>query len=211
MQMIPVTDPESAQRAVDILRDGGVILYPTDTLYGLGADALSSVAVDAIYEIKGRNEKKPMHALVSDIDMAARYGEIDERMRAFAERLPKGKATFIVKKRHGLDTGILRGIETFGFRIPDHAFCLEMVRTFGAPVTATSANPSGEVPRLSFGEVIAQLGHRVALVDAAIDAGLLPASPPSSVIDVSCGEVVVIREGCISAADIHRVWNAVGE
>lgn len=209
MQIIPATDPEAPRQAAEILRAGGVILYPTDTLYGIGADALSDAAVDTIYAIKGRDDKKPIHAIVADIETAARYGEIDERVRALAERLPKGKVTFIVKKQPGLDTGILRGIETFGFRIPDHAFCLAMAGAFDGPITATSANASGMAPATSLGGILSQLGPAAMGIGLSVNGGESPLSQPSTVIDLSQGDIRVLREGAVPAATVLDTWSAI--
>jgi L-threonylcarbamoyladenylate synthase len=199
MNLLRHEDPAAPEAAAQALREGGVVLYPTDTLYGLGADAFSDAAVNRIYEIKGRDENKPIHAIVRDIEMAARYGEVDERVRRAIAQLPAGKVSFVVRKKTGLETGIARGINTFGFRIPDHAFCFAMLEAFGGPITATSANRSGEPPQLSLGATLAQLGSTVHLV---VNGGDLPPSAPSTVVDCTGAEPIVLREGAVSAPDI---------
>jgi len=200
---------ECAARAAGILRAGGVVLYPTDTLYGLGANALSDEAVAKVKLIKGRDEGKPIHAIVSDLDMAARYGEVGEDARMLAQEFG-GKVTLIVKKRKDFDTGIMRGIPTFGFRVPDNQFCIALARALGTPVTATSANKSGEKPERSPEKILTQLGHsnileNIGMLDLVIDAGELPERAPSTVVDLSGAELelVVLREGAISAASLH--------
>ena len=204
----------SAARAAAVLRAGGVVLYPTDTFYGLGADALSDKAVAKVKNIKRRDEGKPIHAIVSDLGMAARYAELTDDARLLAERLPQGQVTFIVSAKGGsasggkkkVSTGIMRGIRTFGFRIPDNDFCLALVREFSRPVTATSANLSGRSPERSVEKILAQFGTAAESLDLVIDAGELPAKQPSTVVDLSEATPVIIREGAISAAD---VWNAI--
>jgi tRNA A37 threonylcarbamoyladenosine synthetase subunit TsaC/SUA5/YrdC len=125
--------------------------------------------------------------------------------RAIAE-LPAGKVSFVVRKKPGLETGIARGIDTFGFRIPDHAFCLAICEAFGDPITATSANKSGEVPQLALGATLSQLGSTVHLVDIVVNgdppASGLPPSAPSTVVDCTGAEPIVLREGAVSAPDI---------
>ena len=195
-----------AARAADVLRAGGVILYPTDTLYGLGADALSNEAVAKIYAIKGREERKPIHAIVADIAMAKKYGEITDEARTLAQRFG-GKLTLIVKKRGEFNTGIVHGVNTFGFRIPDNEFCIALARAFGSPITATSANRSGEKPEREVENVLTQLGHsnileNVGMLDFVIDAGELPESKPSTVVDMSGDAPIILREGAISAASL---------
>src|SRR3989344_8571180 len=107
-----------ANQSAQVLRAGGVVLFPTDTLYGLGADALSDEAVEKIYTIKGRDERKPMHAVASDIAMIERYAEVPDMARALAKELMPGALTLIFKKREGVETGNARGIATNGFRNP---------------------------------------------------------------------------------------------
>jgi len=189
-------------KAASALSAGGVILYPTDTLYGLGADAFSDEAVAKIYDIKGRDDHKPIHAIVSDLDMASEYGVISDLVFRLAEQLPKGKITFIVKKKTSLNTGIVSGMNTFGFRIPDNDLCVALTHTFQKPITATSANKSGRTPPNSATGVIEQLGGDITHIDLVIDAGELPASAASSVIDVSSGEIKILREGAIPSAEI---------
>lgn len=193
-------------RAAEVLRAGGVILYPTDTLYGLGADALSDESVAKIYAIKEREEKKPIHAIVSDLAMAEKYAEVTDDARLLAERLPHGQVTFILHKKAGVDTGIAKGIQTFGFRIPANDFCIRMIRESGKPVTATSANVSGQKPERSVENIFNQLGDAARDIDLIIDAGELPERQPSTVVDLSGAEPVILREGAISAAEI---WNAL--
>ncbi len=203
-----------AARAAKVIRAGGVVLYPTDTLYGLGADALSDAAVAKIYGVKGREEKKPIHAIVSDLGMAEKYAEVSDDARLLADRLPQGQATFILSAKGGsasggkkkLDTGIMRGVETFGFRIPANDLCLQIIREFGGPITATSANRSGVPPERSVGKILEQLGAHAAGIDLVIDAGELPQRQPSTVVDLSRGQPVVVREGAISVSEI---WNAI--
>ncbi len=199
-------DLTAVTRSVEVLRAGGVVLYPTDTLYGLGVDAFSDEAVAKVYEIKGREGGKPIHAIVSGLDMVARYAELTDDARLLAERLPQGQVTYILKKKMGFDTGITKGIQTFGFRIPGHEFCIQMARTFGKPITATSANKSDEKSERSVEKILAQLGTTTEKIDLVIDAGELPEREPSTVVDLSVAEPVILREGAISSSE---VWNAI--
>ena len=196
----------AAQKAAEILARGGVALFPTDTLYCLGADALSNEAVDAVYAIKGRNEGKPMHALVADMAMAEKYAEVSDDARLLAERSPRGKVTFICKRKKGFDTGICRGIDTFGFRIPDSELCTEILRAYGKPVTATSANRAGEAPLRSVEKILEQLGGAAGGIGLVIDGGEVPPSEPSTVVDLSGSRPVILREG---AVPVSLVWEAL--
>ena len=206
------------KNAVKELAAGGVIIYPTDTLYGLGADALSDKAVGKVYKIKGRDERKPVHAIVADIKMIAKYAEAPDMARMLAKEFLPGPLTLILKKKAGIKTGIARGISKIGFRIPDNKFCLALAKKFGKPITTTSANKSGRKTERTVGAILKQLGigdsHsnvlqnvRMRNIDLVIDACELPERQPSTVVDLSGKEPVILREGAIPAADI---WNLLG-
>jgi len=198
MQTIRVDHPEAVAKAAAVLRSGGVILYPTDTLYGLGADALSDAAVAKVREIKGRDAQKPIHAIIADVEMANRYGEVNEKAFALMCAYMPGPLTLILKKKAGIDTGIGKGMGTFGVRIPDNQFCVDVARIFGNPFTTTSANAAGAEPERSIEKILTQLGEKADLIDLVIDAGEMPERLPSTVVDVSSGEAKVLREGAIN-------------
>lgn len=207
MEIIGLTDEhiaDAAAKAALALRDGGVVLYPTDTLYGLGADALSDEAVGKIYTVKGRDEGKPIHAIVSDIAMAEAFADVTNDARLLLSAFG-GRVTVILKKKDGLDRGIAKHISSFGFRIPDNAFCIAMVRAFGGPITATSANRAGLETRRTVGEITEQLAGSAAGIALAIDAGELPPAKPSTVVDFSSGRPLILREGAILADEIWEV------
>lgn len=202
MERITLTEAnvaEVAARAAGVLRAGGTVLYPTDTLYGLGADALSDDAVEKIVALKGRDEKKPVHAIVADIEMAERYAHIPDNAKRLAWRFG-GAVTLVCAKKEACRHGIARNISTFGFRIPNNVFCIALARSFGGPVTATSANRAGESTGLSVDAILRQLGD--ALPDLVVDAGELPPRSPSTVVEFSGETPRVLREGAVSADDI---------
>jgi len=197
----------AALRAAEVLRAGGVILYPTDTLYGLGADALSDEAVEKVQQIKGREEGKPIHCIVADTKMAGEYGEFNGTAHRLAKEFLPGPLTIVVEKKAGLDSGIARGIGTIGIRIPKNEFCLTLARAFGKPYTTTSANASGRKTPTTVEGILEQLGESAENISLIIEAGELPDSQPSTVVGVSGSDVVVLREGAIPAADI---WTVLG-
>lgn len=196
----------SAAQAADVLRAGGVVIYPTDTLYGLGADALSNDAVDKVYDIKGREEGKPINCIVHDVAMAEQYAEVDDLARMLARQFLPGALTLILKKRPGIDTGIARNMQTIGIRIPNNLFALALVSEFGRPITATSANKAGKKPERSIESILAQLGDAASKIDLIIDAEELPESKPSTVVDLTGERPIILREGAIQAAEI---WDAL--
>lgn len=200
MEIISAEDPHAVAKAAEVLRSGGVVLYPTDTLYGLGADATSTEAIAKIYAIKGRDEKKPLHAIVSDIHMANEYGEVNEKAFALACAYLPGPLTLILRKR--ADIAMSKGRDEFAIRIPDNRFCIELAKAFGKPYTTTSANLSGEATGRSVSAILDQLRERASLIDLVIDAGELPERKPSTIVNIRTGEPVIEREGAIPAAEI---------
>jgi len=191
------------EEAAEILRVGGVVLYPTDTLYGLGADAFSNTAVANVQKIKGREEKKPIHCIVADVEMAAQYGDISPYAKILATQFWPGPLTLVMRKKAQVNTGIARGIETIGIRVPDNEFCLALAHSFGKPYTTTSANITGKETGATVSEILEQFGERAAYVDLAIDGGALPPHTRSTVVDVR-DEPCILREGAVSAEDIAR-------
>ena len=199
---------DCVKKSVAILRTGGVIIYPTDTLYGLGADALSDEAVAKVYAIKGREERKPIHCIVADLAMAEKYAEVDDLARELGKAFFPGPLTLILKKRKGIETGIAKGLKTIGIRIPKNPFCLALAREFGKPFTTTSANRSGYEPERSIGKILTQLRAEAALVDLVIEAGELPARAPSTVVDLTGTRPLILREGAIPASEIWDTLNS---
>ena len=201
MEVLKLTETNAQEcvvRAAAVLRDGGVILYPTDTLYGLGADALSDEAVAKVQKIKGRDENKPIHAIVAGLAMAETYVIVNKPARLLAKKFLPGPLTLVLKKKANVHSGIGRGMDTFGIRIPDNEFCLALAREFGKPYTTTSANRAGDTSQLTPEAILAQLGESAAsIIDLIVDAGILPEKQPSTIVDVSAGEVKILRNGAI--------------
>ena len=195
----------SVEEAAKVLRAGGVVLYPTDTLYGLGVDAFSNEAVDKIYAIKGRPAGKPIHCVVESLKVAEEYGVFDPVSRALAKEFFPGPLTIVVEKKQDVQTGVARNIETIGFRIPDNEFCIALAKASKKPYTTTSANVSGQKTQLKVSDVLEQLGEKASGIDLIIDAGELPPRPASTVVGVSESDYVVIRDGQISDTEIAKV------
>lgn len=188
-------------RAAGVLRSGGVIIYPTDTLYGLGANAFSDAAVDRVYAIKGREAGKPMHCMVADLAMAEEYAEVNDAARKIAETFLPGALTLVLKKKTGIAGGIARSMDTIGIRIPNNDFCVELAKAFGKPFTATSANRAGAEPARIFEKVAAAVE-----ADFAIDGGDAPLSKPSTVLNLVSGYPSILREGAIPTKDILELF-----
>ena len=193
----------SISRAVEILRGGGVIALPTDTLYGISANALDPAAASKVFTVKGREERSPLPIFVSDTGDLYKYGrDVPDVALRLAEIFWPGKLTIVVGKSDLIPAVVSGGLDTVGLRVPDHPAPREIVAQLGAPITATSANVSGKPALTAAADVVAELGPRLDLI---LDGGVLAPSAPSTVIDVTANPPRILREGALSASDIQKL------
>ncbi len=183
-------------RAVEILRDGGVIVYPTDTVYGLGCDITSKHAVERIIRIKGRDPKKPMSFVCSDLTHISRYARVSNFAYRILKRFLPGPYTFVLESSREVPKMLLTKQRTVGIRIPDHPVCLALVAELGNPILSTSANPSGDEPLNIPLEIREVLGSQVDLI---LECGVLP-RVPSTVVSLVGDRVEVLRDGAGDAS-----------
>jgi len=185
--------------AVDAVHDGGLVVYPTETVYGLGADALDPAAIERVFEAKGRPRDRPLSLAAPTVDAAAAYVRADDRTRAFMEALLPGPVTVVAPKASSVPDGLTGGRERVGVRVPDHPVALALLDHV-EPLTATSANVSGRPSVREVAELDASLREAVAVV---IDDGPTPGGA-STVVDPELG--VVHRRG--RNADAVEAWLA---
>lgn len=182
--------------AVDILRKGGVVAYPTDTLYGLGADAFNEQAVERVFVIKGRPHGMPLPLLLADADALAQVAsEVPPLARVLAERFWPGALTLVIPRSAKVPELVSGRGWKVGVRVPDHPVPRELARRLGAPITGTSANKSGGPDPRTADDVRRQLGDEVDLV---IEGGGLPAGQPSTVLDLTGPSPRIVRQGAIT-------------
>ena len=186
---------EAVHDAVRVLEGGGVIVYPTDTLYGLGANALDVGAVQKVFAIKHRARTKPLPMIVRNIAWAKELAFIDSRVEEFLQRVWPGAVTVIVNKRNRVPDVLAAGGRTVGLRVPNHLFVDMLLAKFGYPLTATSANIAGELPSPDPKKIIRIFQDQFSQPDFIIDAGILPASEPSTVVDFTGKKPKVLRVG----------------
>ncbi|MFQ5934127.1 MAG: L-threonylcarbamoyladenylate synthase [Dehalococcoidia bacterium] len=197
------SDDLDIQHAVELLRQGRLVAYPTDTLYGLGAHAFIEEAVERVYEVKGREEDKPMPLLLGSIeDLRLVAEKIPEMAVALATRFWPGALTLVLYSLPSVPTKVTGGGNTVAVRVPNHPVPRELVRRLGAPITGTSANRSGGPSPVTAGDVREQLAN---LVDLIIDGGTCPSSQPSTVVDVAGDRPVLVREGVVSREEVEEV------
>jgi len=200
MEIISVEEAKKGQgeKVVAVLKRGGLIVYPTDTCYGLGADATNPLAVDKLMAFKGEREGKPVAVAVSNLAMAEKYVFLSPAARALAKKYLPGPLTLVCQSKHKTDPRLESGEGTLGIRVPNTPLVLTIIAALGKPITTTSANISGGASpysRFSWEKETPQ--ERQVLVDLFFDAGNLPFSPPSTVVDVRSKEIKIIRQGAI--------------
>jgi len=196
------TDRQEALRAaVDALNDGLPIGLPTETVYGLAADATNPAAITRIYETKGRPRFNPLICHMADVAMAERHVVFDPLSRRLAERFWPGPLTLILPRRaespiHALATA---GLDTVGIRSPK-GFAGELIGTFGRPLAAPSANTSGQISPTTAAHVAADLGAKIPLI---LDGGAATVGVESTILKVEGEDVRLLRPGGLSAAEIE--------
>lgn len=170
---------------VKLLKKGGVLICPTDTVYGLLCDATNKKVVERIFKIKKREKTKPLGIFVKDIKTAKRYAFINKKQEKVLKEKWPGKFTFILKKKPNCGLSLLVGDkETVGIRIPYYKLVIEILEKIKKPIVQTSANISGQPPTTRIGEVLQQFRHRGNQPDLIINDGNLKKSKPSKVIDL---------------------------
>lgn len=197
-----VTEGEAACAiAAKIVSRGGVIGYRTDTFYGLGADPANAAAVRQVADLKDR-EGKPILILISDPDLSSKYvQQTSELFDRLANRCWPGPLTLIGKATKEMPHELTAGTGTVGIRVPADDAVRALVRSCGGALTATSANPTGKPPARTAAEVARYFPGGIDLV---VDGGNVNAKEPSTVVDLSGPNLVMVREGAISREDLDR-------
>ena len=186
-------DLDAAAAAID---RGECVVYPTETVYGLGANAIDADAVERVFDVKGRDRDKPVSLGVPDVEAALEYTAPTARERRFMHEFLPGPVTVVVERKETVPDVLTAGSDRVGVRIPDHEVALALLERTDAPVTATSANVSGTGSVRTVSELGDAVRDAVAVV---LDAGETPGSE-STVVDVEAGEIV--RRGAM-AEDIE--------
>lgn len=193
------TTEEIVKRVQDVLSQGGLVIYPTETVYGAGVDATNSEAVAKLLQYKSRREGKPLSIAVTDEIMAEKYVELNEQAKNLYSQFMPGPITVISLSLGEVADGVASEFGTLGIRIPDFPLVHEMVKAFGKPITSTSANASGKKRPYSIEDLMDNLSEKQkSLIDLIVDAGELPKNDPSTVIDTTLSTPVTWRGGQLS-------------
>jgi L-threonylcarbamoyladenylate synthase len=197
---------KTVDAAIKVLKNGGLVIYPTETLYGIGADATNPAAIKKLSEYKNRPLGKPYSIAVTDQKMAEEFVELNAIAKnLYSEFLP-GPLTIISKGKHKVSHGIESEEGTLGIRIPDYKLVIGIVKKFGRPITATSANASYKKRPYKISDILEKISEKQKeLIDLIIDAGELPPNEPSTVIDTTLDDPVTLRQGEIKLTKENEV------
>jgi len=205
-----VAPPAAAIRdAVAVLQRGGLVAFPTETVYGLGADASNAAAVARIYRVKGRPSDHPVIVHIGDAGQLSRWArEIPEHAAKLAARFWPGPLTLVLRRASGVGDELTGGQETIGLRIPGHPVALALLREFGGGIAAPSANRFGRISPTFAEHVRLDLGSDI---DMILDGGPCEIGIESTIVDLSRGRPVLLRPGRIGAADITEALGVAPE
>ena len=196
-------DDPVLQYAADFIRVGGLVVYPTDTLYGIGGSAFSRRAITELYDVKKRDKNNPVPLLVESVDsLSLLVREISPVAQRLMEVFWPGPLTLVFRASDLLPETLMDERGTIAVRIPSSTLCLNLLKLSGCPITATSANISGQPTPRSVAEIKKQLGLGI---DLFLDAGELPETLPSTIVDVSGEAPKLLREGAIVKARIREI------
>lgn len=201
-------DEQGIARACGLLEQGELVALPTETVYGLGADARNDQACAKIFEAKGRPTFNPLIVHVADLAQVAQIAEVTDTARILADRFWPGPLTLVLRLRpdHGLSPLVSAGLPTVAIRIPNHPVAQNILRRFGGPIAAPSANRSGRLSPTSAEHVARSLGNRIAAI---VDGGPCPVGLESSIVDASQKPAKLLREGGIAREEISALTGAL--
>jgi L-threonylcarbamoyladenylate synthase len=201
------TGPRGIENAASIVMKGGIVAYPTDTVYGLGCDPSNSRAVKRVMAVKGKR-RKPFPILVASQEVADRIAVMDPRAKLLASKFWPGPLTLVLKPRVRFPNSLTLGRKTIAVRCPDDQVALRLIERCGGLLTGTSANLTGRPPCTSARMVLRCLGDRI---DAAVDGGRSPRRVGSTIVRIDRQRVMIVRQGPIRNGQVKRALSGTIE
>lgn len=196
---------DAIAEAVAVLRAGGTVVYPTDTLYAIGANALNRDAVKKVFAIKQREGSQPVPILVKNMIWAKELVHVSPKVEKIVASLWPGPWTAILSKRITIHNRLSMDLSSVGVRIADHALADYLLGKFGYPLTATAANISGQIPSQNCSEVISAFRNSTLQPDLVLDIGTLPPASPSTVIDFTSDRPKIVRVGATTPEELLKL------
>jgi len=201
-EVIPTAQPRAIEIALDVFGSGGLVAFPTDTVYGVGAPAFMPHGVGRIYTVKGRPRSKAIPLLLaSAASLKDVADDIPPEAGVLAKQFWPGPLTIVLKRKPNIPEVVTAGGASVAVRIPDHEFTLKLIQAAGGALAATSANISGRPDPVTAQEVLAYLGGRIELI---LDGGRCPGGIPSTVVDVTSRRARILRVGAIQRETIEE-------
>jgi L-threonylcarbamoyladenylate synthase len=195
-------EPSDIAKAAEILKAGKLVAFPTDTVYGIGADAFNKSAVERIFTAKGRDSKKPLQVLIADKDDLNFIVEKQtDTLHRLAEKFFPGALTIVVQAKEDFPRWVTCGLDIVGVRMPSNPIALEIIKAFGKPIAATSANISGLPDPKDAQQVLEYLDGKIDLI---LDGGATPDDIPSTVIDISVNPPKILRQGKLTVDELNK-------
>lgn len=204
---LPSDIQQQIKQGISILKGGGVVAFPTDTVYGLGACASDEQAVERVYELKKRPLTVALPLLLADTTQISEVAaNVSQIAWLLIRRFLPGALTLVLPKSDTLPDIITAGSRTVAVRIPAHPVPIALSEGIGAPIVGTSANLSGKPSALTAGEVYSQFGNKIDLV---VDGGRCPGGKESTIVDVTGEKLVILREGAITREELEQVYEGI--
>jgi len=190
---------DNIKKASQIVKKEGLVVYPTDTVYGLGCDPFNVGAVERVFKVKGKGKEKPLPILASDIQFIKKIAYIDEKAQKIAQKYWPGPLTFVVRKKAVLPNIVTCGSASVGVRIPNHTVAIQLISLCNGLLVGTSANKTGKKPPKTAQDATKQLGRQV---DFVLDGGPTPLGQESSIVDLTSEKPQILREGPVKLVQI---------
>ena len=193
------------ERAVSLIKQGEIIICPTDTCYILAVNALDALAIQKVFQLKRRSYRKPIHVVVDGLGAMRKVAFVNTAARVLTRQFLPGPLTLILKRRNIIPSLLVAGLSTVGIRIPNNLVVLSLAKEGGVPLTATSANVSGAPVCYNTSDIIKQFGDQMKGISLIVDQGPLPSVKPSTIIDLTYTPPKVLREGPIAGSLLLKV------
>ena len=198
-KIFPINE-NSIKETVNILKNGGICIYPTETCYGLGCDATNENAIKKLRKIKKMNDEKKISIIVSSLEMIKKYGRVTRRVEKIVNLFMPAPLTLVIRKKKSIPDILNK--DEIAFRIPNNLVALRLVKEFEKPITATSANITTKPSIYTFDKIRKVFEGKV---DIILDGGDLPLEPPSTIVDMTKRKPEIIREGSMKATLILKI------
>lgn len=189
---------EELDNVIKVIKKGGVVIFPTDTVYGVAANSLDEDAIKKLYELKGRNDNKPICVLTSSMDKIKKIAYVREEEQKIIDKYMPGALTIILEKKEEVSDILTSNLKTVGVRIPNNEIALKILSKLDYPLATTSANISGMEAAVKKEDLITEFDNKV---DIIIDGGVTDLKISSTIVKIENNEIKVLRQGSIKIAD----------